>query len=137
MPIGDKSNLGPIGGGPTWGVIRYAPGSGLLPEDDAAAFNGWYTHREDALLFAKHWAESYPQWIVALVKSDETWWGQGSFVSLRSTPLTERERWLTGTSGTDPGGGVSETLSPEKPMPDRPAADSPAPPEDWWHLDQA
>jgi hypothetical protein len=27
----------------SWGIIRYAPGSGDFPEDDAAAFDGWYT----------------------------------------------------------------------------------------------
>jgi hypothetical protein len=37
----------------SWGIIRYAPGSGDFPEDDAASFDGWYTNREDALAVAK------------------------------------------------------------------------------------
>jgi hypothetical protein len=32
-----------------WGVIRYAAGSGIVPEDDCAAFDGWYMDRTDAL----------------------------------------------------------------------------------------
>jgi hypothetical protein len=75
----------------TWGIIRYAAGSGNLPEDDAAAFDGWYTHREDALAIAKDMRERHPQWIVALVRADLISFGGGDFSSIKY-PLTERER---------------------------------------------
>jgi hypothetical protein len=32
----------------SWEIIRYAPGTGSIPEGDAAAFGGWYADREDA-----------------------------------------------------------------------------------------
>ena len=37
----------------TWGIIRYAAGSGTFPQDDAAAFDGWYSLRDDALAVAR------------------------------------------------------------------------------------
>ena len=54
----------------TWGIIRYAPGSGTFPEDDAAAFDGWYGDRQDALAVAQDWVAQHPQWIVGLVQSE-------------------------------------------------------------------
>ena len=47
--------------GHSWGIIRYAPFSGTFPEDDAAAFDGWYSIREWALAIAKDWVERYPR----------------------------------------------------------------------------
>jgi hypothetical protein len=75
----------------TWGIIRYAAGSGLLCEDDAAGFDGWYTAREDALAIARRWAARFPQWIVALVRSDQIWFGDGDFGTVRDRALTYRE----------------------------------------------
>jgi len=74
-----------------WGIIRYAPNSGGCPEDDAAAFDGWYDCREDALAVASGWATKFPQWVVALVCSDTIRFG-GDFSTVRQRPLTQRER---------------------------------------------
>jgi hypothetical protein len=57
----------------TWGIIRYLPDSGAFPEDDASAFDGWYSDRTDAATVAKDWAARHPQWIVGLVCSDTIW----------------------------------------------------------------
>jgi hypothetical protein len=43
-----------------WGIIRYSPGSGSRPDDDAAGLDGWYTNRSDALDVAS-WARKFPQ----------------------------------------------------------------------------
>jgi hypothetical protein len=75
----------------TWGIIRYAPCSGIAPEDDAAAFDGWYADRRDALAIANDWAARYPQWIVGLVQSDLVWFGDGDFSTVADRPLTHRE----------------------------------------------
>ena len=74
----------------TWAIICYAPNSGGFPEDDAAAFDGWYADRDDALAVAEDMVKSHPQWVVALVGSDLVWFGQGDFSGHRS-PLTGRE----------------------------------------------
>jgi hypothetical protein len=79
----------------TWGIIRYAAGSGLVPEDDAACFDGWYTDRADALDCAQRWAARHPQWIVALVRSDLVWFGEGDFTVFRHRPITAREKSFT------------------------------------------
>jgi hypothetical protein len=79
----------------SWGIIRYAPGSGDFPEDDAASFDGWYTDREDALATAKDWVARHPHWIVGLVRSDLIWFGPGDFSSFGDRPITARERTLT------------------------------------------
>jgi hypothetical protein len=43
----------------SWGIIRYAPGSGAVAsEDDAAAFDGWYKDRADALAIAQRLGHS-------------------------------------------------------------------------------
>jgi hypothetical protein len=75
----------------TWGIIRYAPGSGLACDEDAAGFDGWYSDRQDALDQAKDWSSRFPQWIVALVQSDQIWFGNGDFTTVRERPLTWRE----------------------------------------------
>ena len=80
----------------SWGIIRYAAGSGPVPADDAAAFDGWYSHRAQARMVAKDWAARHPQWIVGLVRSDLIWFGDGDFHSLRHAPITYRERLLAG-----------------------------------------
>jgi hypothetical protein len=80
----------------TWGIIRYAAGSGSFPDEDAAGFDGWYADREDALAVAEAWVEEFPGWIVGLVQSDRIWFGQGDFSGWKS-PLTERERTLSPT----------------------------------------
>jgi hypothetical protein len=74
-----------------WGIIRYAPGSGLTPEEDAAAFDGWYTHFADAKNTATLWLERHPQWIIAIVRADEVWFGDGDFTSVSNRALTVRE----------------------------------------------
>ena len=76
----------------TWGIIRYAPGSGMACDDDAAGFDGWYSARADALDVAKDWVARFPQWIVGLVSSDQVWFGDGDFTSVCDRPLTTRER---------------------------------------------
>jgi hypothetical protein len=85
----------------TWGIIRYAAGSGMSPQDDAAAFDGWYADRNEAMSIATDWARRYPQWIVALVRSDTVWFGEGDFSAVANQPLTARERQLTGRTGPD------------------------------------
>jgi hypothetical protein len=74
----------------TWGIIRYAPGSGSFPKDDAAAFDGWYADRKEALAVAEEWAREHSYWIVALVRSDQVWFGEGNFTNVQG-PLTKRE----------------------------------------------
>jgi hypothetical protein len=78
----------------SWGIIRYAAGSGRSPDEDAAAFDGWYFKRAEALAVAEEWARTFPQWIVALVGSDQIWFGDGDFSTLAGKPLTFRERAL-------------------------------------------
>jgi hypothetical protein len=78
----------------TWGIIRYAAGSGTRPENDAAAFDGWYSNREDALAVARDWVARNPQWIVALVRSDLVWFGDGDFSKVKHRLLTWREHYL-------------------------------------------
>jgi hypothetical protein len=75
----------------SWGIIRYAPGSGAVCEDDAAGFDGWYAHREEALAVARNWVSQYPRRVVALVSSDLIWFGLGDFTTVRHLPLTARE----------------------------------------------
>jgi hypothetical protein len=75
----------------TWGIIRYAAGSGAAPEDDAAGFDGWYTDRKVAVSIARDWAARFPSWIVALVRSDLVWFGNGNFATVAARPLTQRE----------------------------------------------
>lgn len=78
----------------SWGIIRYAPGSGLMCDDDAAGFDGWYFDRTDALAVAEDWAREYPRWIVALVSSDLIWFSNENFYHPSDGPLTTREQWL-------------------------------------------
>lgn len=73
-----------------WGIICYAAGSGLFPEDDAAAFDGWYSDRSDALAVAQDMVARRPYWIVGLVYSDLVWFGDGDFSGWMK-PLTQRE----------------------------------------------
>ena len=75
----------------TWGIIRYAPMSGVFCDEDAAGFDGWYKLREDALRIAEDWANRYRGWVVALVSSDQIWFGNCDFSVARDHPLTERE----------------------------------------------
>jgi len=80
----------------SWGIIRYAPGSGNVCSDDAAGFDGWYFDKADALAIAKDWSVKFPQWVVALVTSDQIWFGNGDFATVRDRPLTNREFELSG-----------------------------------------
>ena len=57
--------------GKGWGIIRYAAGSGSFPEDDCAAFDGWYSDRDEALAVYRDWCKRHRHWIVALVEMDE------------------------------------------------------------------
>jgi len=54
----------------TWGIIRYAPGTGRFPDEDMAAFDGWYADRSVAVAIYKDWVERFQGWIVAVVKQD-------------------------------------------------------------------
>ncbi|MGA7809299.1 hypothetical protein [Bradyrhizobium sp.] len=98
----------------SWAVVRYAPDSGDTPEDDAAAFDGWYSDRNDAIAVASGWAASYPQWIVGIVESDLIWIGNGDFGAVQDRPLIAREqRFLRGTE--NPVTGVAESsLRPKR-----------------------
>jgi hypothetical protein len=78
----------------SWGIIRYAACSGAIPDEDAAGFDGWYICREDAFAIAEDWHRRFPQWTVALVSSDLTWFGNGDFSRARNIPLTAREKAL-------------------------------------------
>jgi hypothetical protein len=57
----------------SWGIIRFAPGTGSIPEGDAAAFGGWYADREDAKAQYNDWCKRFPNWIIAIVQQDEDW----------------------------------------------------------------
>lgn len=57
-----------------WGIMRYAPGTGLFPEDDACHFDGWYKDRADAHDIYGDWCVRYPGWIVAVITYDEARW---------------------------------------------------------------
>jgi hypothetical protein len=81
---------------PSWGIIRYAPGSGPFPEDDAAAFDGWYFDRALALAVAEDWHRRFPHWIVALVQSEVMWFDNSDYSPSRHRPLTFREAELAG-----------------------------------------
>ena len=54
-----------------YGVIRYLPRSGA-PEEDPAAFDGWYSAEAVAQQIASEWRREYPNWIVAIVLQGET-----------------------------------------------------------------
>jgi hypothetical protein len=75
----------------TYGIIRYAPGSGLSPEDDAACFDGWYACKGDAMTIFNDWVERHPGWIVAVVEQVTASWGEGDFSSVAQRALTVRE----------------------------------------------
>ena len=75
-----------------WGIIRYAPGSGTFCDDDAAAFDGWYSDHEDALEIARAWHASHYGWIVAVVCQDQVFYGGGDFTTVADRPLTRREK---------------------------------------------
>jgi hypothetical protein len=81
----------------SWGIIRYAPGSGDFPEDDAASLDGWYTNREDALAVAKDRVSRHPQWVVGPVRS-AVLVRTRRFSSFRDYPITTREKTLTGSA---------------------------------------
>jgi hypothetical protein len=60
----------------SWGIIRYAAGTGCMPEEDRAAFDGWYTSRADAKAAFDAWRERHPYWIIGLVELHD---GDGYF----------------------------------------------------------
>lgn len=72
----------------SWGIIRYAAGSGLAPEDDCAAFDGWYADRAEALAVYRDWCARYPHWVVGLVQSDEVRFSDSAWE--RMVPPMER-----------------------------------------------
>jgi hypothetical protein len=72
----------------SWGIIRYAPGTGNRPEDDRAAFDGWYARKEDAQEVFRYWFEKYTGSIVAVVLANEP--------DIRFTnSMWDREHWDT------------------------------------------
>jgi len=81
---------------PAWGIIRYAPGSGLLCGDDAAGFDGWYYSPffslDNMKAIAEEWVREHPGWVVAIVSLEQAWFGQGDFAAISRYPLTLRER---------------------------------------------
>ena len=54
-----------------WGIVRYFPQTGAYPEDDEAAFDGWYSDKADAERVYKDWCKRFPNGIVALVQMDK------------------------------------------------------------------
>jgi len=58
---------------PKWGILRYAPTSGDAPEEDKAAFDGWYVDCADATGIYDEWCRTWGEkgWIVALVQPDK------------------------------------------------------------------
>jgi hypothetical protein len=82
-----------------WGIIRYAAGSGKSPQDDCAAFDGWYSDRNDALAIYRVWCERHPHWIVALVKADEVRFSESAWecvVPLDAMPICPLKRGKVG-----------------------------------------
>jgi hypothetical protein len=81
---------------PAWGIIRYAPGSGLRCGDDAAGFDGWYHgplfSLANVAAVAEEWVREHPGWVVAVVSLEQGWFGQGDFSRVSRYPLTLRER---------------------------------------------
>jgi hypothetical protein len=77
-----------------YGVVRYAPDSGNVPEDDAAAFDGWYAIKAWADAVAKEWVEQYPHWCVAVVRQEWAHITDMDFGRSGDHPLTRRERHL-------------------------------------------
>jgi hypothetical protein len=69
-----------------WGIVRYAPGSGDRPEQDCAAFDGWYSDQADAASVYADWCKRYPNWIVALVQEHEAVFPDRDWSSLRRQP---------------------------------------------------
>lgn len=61
----------------SWGVVRYLPGSGSVPEDDKAAFDGWYADRAQAIAILKEWQGRFPHWIIAVVSGDTVYTPEG------------------------------------------------------------
>lgn len=55
----------------TFGILRYAPGTGLSPQEDIAAFDGWYTDKADAVIIYQEWCRRYPGWVVAVVEAEK------------------------------------------------------------------
>ena len=80
---------------PAWGIIRYAPGSGLLCGDDDDGFDGWYYSPffslDNMKAIAEEWVREHPGWVVAIVSLERAWFGQGDFASISQYPLTLRE----------------------------------------------
>jgi hypothetical protein len=42
-----------------------------FPEEDACAFDGWYTDEADAIAIYKDWCGRYPGWVVTVVEGKE------------------------------------------------------------------
>lgn len=53
-----------------FGVVRYAPGTGVIPEDDVACFDGWYARKAEARDVYADWRRRFPGWVVAIVGAD-------------------------------------------------------------------
>jgi hypothetical protein len=63
----------------TWGIIKYAAGSGSFPDEDVASFDGWYALKADAQAVFDDWRKRYPHWIVALVQQHEVHWSDADW----------------------------------------------------------
>jgi hypothetical protein len=61
--------------GKVWGIVRYAPGTGLFPDEDVASFDGWYSDRALAATVSEDWKRQFPYWTVALVASEDIHFG--------------------------------------------------------------
>ena len=57
-----------------WGIVRYLPNGGVVPDKDIAAFDGWYAREDDAAHIYAEWYREYPQFIVSLVQQRDVRW---------------------------------------------------------------
>jgi hypothetical protein len=55
-----------------WGVIAYAIGTDRCPEENLAAFNGWYSNRVAAEAALKDMCCRHCDWHVTIVQSDDS-----------------------------------------------------------------
>jgi len=74
---------------PVYGIIRYAAGSGSRPDQDVAAFDGWYSDKEDANAVFLDWKQRFPRWIVVVVEQAGAHWGDGDYSHHRARALRE------------------------------------------------
>jgi hypothetical protein len=58
----------------SWGVVRYLPNSGAVPDEDIAAFDGWYADESEAASIYTEWCREYPTFVVSLIQQRNVRW---------------------------------------------------------------